>query len=248
MNKEKISIAHHGRSVDGTCWWPSNDTPVPMVIVSHGYNGCQIDTAALGEYCANNGIAALCISLCGGSTRDTSGFPTTSMTLYTERDDILAALAWAETSEGVGPIFLYGESMGGMASVMASAIAPKRIAGLGLLYPALCIADNWREKFPDLASIPEVVEFWGMKLGREFFTSIRELDIFSLLPEYHGPVLLMHGQDDVTVPVTYSEKAAMLYENVELHVFEHEGHGFTSAGVQQVYALLVQFVGRYAII
>ena len=138
--------------------------------------------------------------------------------------------------------------MGGMASVMASAIAPKRIAGLGLLYPALCIADNWREKFPDLASIPEVVEFWGMKLGREFFTSIRELDIFSLLPEYHGPVLLMHGQDDVTVPVTYSEKAAMLYENVELHVFEHEGHGFTSAGVQQVYALLVQFVGRYAII
>lgn len=245
MKPEQIRIAHHGRTVDCTCWWPETSFPVPAVIVAHGYNGCGEDAAALGEYLAQRGTAALCLSLCGGSTRDSSGFPTTSMTLYTERDDILAALDWAEANDRIDHVFLFGESMGGMASVLASVMVPERIAGLGLLYPALCIADNWRERFPEITAIPDTTDFWGMALGRTFFTSIRELDIFSLLPVYDGPVLIMHGEDDATVPVAYSERAAKLYQNATLRIFPHEGHGFSQTGAMQVHALLAQFIHNH---
>lgn len=242
MHTESIRVAHHERAVACTCWWPDSSAPVPAVILSHGYNGTADDLASRGQHLARRGIAAICLTFCGGSNRDTSGFPTTAMTLFTERDDILAVLEHATADPRVSRVFLYGESMGGMASVLASAQAPKKIAGLGLLYPALCIPDNWRETFPEVADIPETVDFWGMPLGRGFFTSIRELDIFQVLPAYRGPVLLMHGTRDDIVPLAYSERAAVLCPSAALHVFPGEGHGFSDAGSQKVCDLLTQFV------
>ncbi|MGN1021458.1 MAG: alpha/beta hydrolase family protein [Aristaeellaceae bacterium] len=242
MHTESIRIAHHGRAVDCTCWLPEGSAPVPAVILSHGYNGTADSLARHGQHLARHGIAALCLTLCGGSTRDTSGFPTTAMTLFTERDDILAVLDRVRADPRISRVFLFGESMGGMASVLASAEAPEKIAGLGLLYPALCIADNWREQFPEVSDIPETVDFWGMLLGRVYFTSMRGLDIFSVLPAYRGPVLLLHGTLDDIVPIAYSEKAAALYQNAALHVFPEEKHGFSDAGTQQVCELLTQFV------
>lgn len=242
---KNVQVAHHGRSVNCICWWPENRGAVPAVILSHGYNGSGNDLAGHAQHLSRQGIAAICLDFCGGSTRDTSGFPTTSMTLFTERDDILAVLDWVQASGRITDVFLYGESMGGMASVLAAAEAPQRICGLGLLYPALCIPDNWKEKFPDESAIPETVDFWSMRLGRAFFTSMRGLDVFAVLPAYHGPVLLMHGAKDATVPVAYSEKAAALYDQATLHVFPEEGHGFSPAGAEQVSAMLGQFVAEH---
>lgn len=246
MIPESLSVAHHGRVTEVLCWWPETTAPSPAVIVSHGYNGHGSDTSALGQALAASGIAALCLSFSGGSTRDTSGFPSTGMTLYTERDDILAVLDWAKAQPRISSVFLYGESMGGMASVLASAEAPEQIAGLGLLYPALCIADNWRKNFPSVHDIPETVDFWNLTLGRVFFTAIRELDIFSLLPRYQGPALIMHGTDDPIVPLEYSEKAASLYCDADLHVFPGEGHGFSPDGAKKVCELLTRFVLAHA--
>lgn len=149
MLSENVQVAHHGRSVNCTCWWPENGGTIPAVILSHGYNGSGNDLAGHAQHLSRHGIAAICLDFCCGSTRDTSGFPTTSMTLFTERDDILAVLDWARASGRITDVFLYGESMGGMASVLAAVEAPRRIRGLGLLYLALCIPDNWKEKIPD---------------------------------------------------------------------------------------------------
>lgn len=245
MRTENVQVAHHGRSVNCICWWPENRKDVPAVILSHGYNGSGNDLAGHAQRLSRHGIAAICLDFCGGSTRDTSGFPTTSMTLFTERDDILAVLDWVQASGRITDVFLYGESMGGMASVLAAVEAPQRICGLGLLYPALCIPDNWRKEFPDEEAIPEEVDFWSMRLGRNFFTSMRELDIFAVLPAYHGPVLLMHGAKDLTVPIAYSEKAAALYDQATLHVFHEEGHGFSPVGTEQVGVLFNRFVAEH---
>ena len=246
MIPEALSVAHHGRITEVLCWWPETPSPGPAVIVSHGYNGHGSDAAAMGKALAACGVAALCLSFSGGSTRDTSGFPSTSMTLYTERDDILAVLDWTKAQPRISRVFLYGESMGGMASVLAAADAPERIAGLGLLYPALCIPDDWRRKFPSAADIPETVRFWDLPLGRVFFTSIREMDVFTLLPRYQGPVLIMHGTDDPIVPLACSERAASLYRDADLHVFPGEGHGFSPDGAEQVRGLLTRFVLAHA--
>lgn len=76
----QLTIPHHGRSVHAALYLPETAAPVPAVVLSHGYNGCGTDFDSGARYLAENGVAALCGTFCGGSTRDASGFPTTAMT------------------------------------------------------------------------------------------------------------------------------------------------------------------------
>lgn len=244
MKIQPIKVPHHDREVDCTFYRPETEATVPAVIICHGYNGWKGDTARLGQYLAQRGIAALCLSFCGGGKRDTSGFGTTNMTLYTQRDDLLAAAAYLEAMEGIGNIYLYGESMGGLTAVLASVELGERAAGMGLLYPALCVPDDWRDRFEEEENVPELVEFWGMKLGRGFFTSMWELDVFSELPRYTGPVLILHGADDPIAPIEDSNRAVELYRRARLVEFPAEAHGFSEIGYRRVCEMMERFVAE----
>ena len=58
---------------------------------------------------------------------------------------------------------------------------------------------------------------WG---GRGSF------DIYDLIGQYKGDVLILHGERDRIVPLRYSERAVDVYENAELIVMERQNHGF----------------------
>ncbi len=242
----ELRIPHHGRSVRAKLYLPESAASVPAVVLSHGYNGCLTDFDSGARYLAENGVAALCYTFCGGSTRDDSGFATTDMTLFTEREDALALLDFLRGHEQVDAsrVYLFGGSMGGIVSVLASQERPEDIAGLGLLFPALCIPANWMERFPNAADIPESLEFWGMTLGRGFFTSLRGMDVFARMPEYTKPVIIFQGAKDGIALLTDSQRAAGLYPNAELVVYPEEGHGFTSDADADVFRRLLAFVRR----
>ena len=95
------------------------------------------------------------------------------MTLFTEKDDLIAIFERMEQEASVDKdhIFLFGASQGGLISAMAAEEYKEKIAGMILLYPALCIADNWRERFASEDDIPKELDFWGMQLGDVFFKS-----------------------------------------------------------------------------
>ena len=84
MTITQLTIPHHGREVHAVLYLPQADSPVPAVLMSHGYNGFKADFDEGARLLAENGVAALCYTFCGGSTRDESGFPSTEMTLFTE--------------------------------------------------------------------------------------------------------------------------------------------------------------------
>ena len=244
MRIESIAVSHHGRTVHGIFRVPEGDGPFPAVLLSHGYNGCMTDFDTTAECLAEGGIASLSCTFCGGSTRDTSGFPTTQMTLFTEREDAMALLDWLKAHPQVDDrqVFLFGGSMGGLVSVLAAAERPGDVAGLALMFPALGIADNWRERFPKMEDIPETVDFWNLTLGRAFFASMRELDVFSMLPSLGLPTVIFQGDQDPVVPLASSQRAAELFPNARLHVFPGEGHGFSPEVGRQADALLRDFV------
>ncbi len=214
------------------------------MLLSHGYNGCMTDFSVTAEYLASRGIASVAYTFCGGSTRDESGFPSIQMTLFTERDDLLAMLQWLKEQPCVNAqrICLFGGSMGGLVSVLAAYEQPEDVAGLALLFPALCVADNWNQRFPSVSDIPETVELWDMPLGRGFFTSIRELDVFKLLPSLSQPTLILHGDEDRIVPLSYSQRAAEMFPNASLHVFSGEGHGFSPEASRRADGLLAEHI------
>lgn len=244
MKIENIKLEHLGRISDIVFYRPDGEGKFPLVILSHGFNGHKSDFEITAKYYAANGIAAICHTFCGGSTRDESGFPTTSMTLFTEKEDLLAILTEAKTWDCIDTdnIFLFGGSMGGMVSAMAAEEKSEDIKGLILLYPALCIADNWRDNFKTIEEIPEVYDLWGMNLGYEFFASIRDFYIEKVLGKYDKPVLIMHGTEDAVVPFTYGEWAAKHYKNAKLEVFKEEGHGFSAEGDRRMEAMMLYFI------
>ena len=48
------------------------------------------------------------------------------------------------------------------------------------------------------------------------------------ISRFERPVLIMHGDRDEVVPLSYSESAAEEYEEEKLEVFAGEIHGFTA--------------------
>lgn len=198
MEKKELLITHHGRTVHGYFFKPKATRKFPLVIISHGYNGYKDDFEKTAEYLADAGIASVAFTFCGGSTRDESGFPTTQMTLFTEKDDLIAIFERMEQEASVDKdhIFLFGASQGGLISAMAAEEYKEKIAGMILLYPALCIADNWRERFASEDDIPKELDFWGMQLGDVFFKSIRTFETFKVLGHFSSPVLILHGIQD----------------------------------------------------
>lgn len=118
----------------------------------------------------------------------------------------------------------------------------KDIKGLLLLFPALCIADDWNKKFPTLESIPDTHELWEVPLGRVFFESVHGFDVFDHIGKFDKNVLIFHGDQDDVVALDYGKKASVTYPHVRIEVFPGEGHGFSEAGNQRVAEMTYEFI------
>ena len=244
-----IQVDHHDRTVHGEAYLPDNVDSFPIVVFSHGYNGYKTDFADTAVYLMDNGVASLTFTFCGSGDRDPSGFGTTNMTLFTEKEDLSAMMDYAKRIKGFnGSLYLFGGSQGGMVSAMAAEERQDDIKGMVLIFPAFNIPDNWNntnypvDRYPTEESIPEVIDFWGVKLGRGFVYTMRDLDIFANMADFKKPVLILHGTTDNIVPLSSSQRAVNTYPDAELVIYEGEGHGFTPATMRDVEKELFAFI------
>ena len=53
MIKEELLITHHGRTLHGYFFKPEEKGCFPLVIMSHGYNGCKDDFEKTAKYLAD---------------------------------------------------------------------------------------------------------------------------------------------------------------------------------------------------
>ena len=233
MQKD-LKIQHHGRAMDATIFLP-NKSQCPIVIFCHGFNGYKDDFREIAEHLLIHEIGSLMITFCGSGARDKSGFATTNMTLFTEREDLFAAMDYAKSlPQFNGKLFLFGGSQGGMICTLAAQARPDDICAMALLFPALCIADNWNSRFPQNDDIPDEIKLWDVRLGRQFVETLRGLDIYADMGNFKSPVLIMHGSDDEVVPISYSERAAKIFPHAELITYNGEGHGFRKDAMRDV--------------
>lgn len=230
--------------MDTTLSFPSAST-FPVVIFCHGFNGCKDDFKDIAALLRENGIGSLSFTFCGSGPRDQSGFATTEMTLFTEREDLFAAMDFVKAlPQFCGQLFLFGGSQGGMVCTMAAQARPSDISAMALLFPALCIPDNWNARFPHEDDIPDETDLWGVRLGRAFFQTLRGPDIYAGMSEFQKPVLIMHGTKDEIVPVSYSERAAKAFPHAEFILYEGEKHGFGQDALKNVAQRFLAFVQK----
>ena len=216
-------------TVYGKIYKPVKEGKSPAIILCHGYNGTNADFVNECNYYAKNGYVAYAFDFCGGSGRSQSTGASTDMTISTEKADLLAVFDYIRSMDIVdaNQVFLMGGSQGGLVAALAAEERKDLAAGLLLYFPAFCIPDNWRDMHPNLAVVPETIDFWGLQLGREFVVDAHALDVFATIGNFSKDVLIFHGTEDAIVPLSYSQRAVELYPKAELKILNGEGHGFT---------------------
>ncbi len=242
---QEYFVKYGEKSVYGRLYTPDSKGKSPLIILSHGYNGIGADFERECESFAQNGIAAYALDFCGGSTRSKSSGASSDMSLMTEKEDLIAVVEHFSKLDFVDAdrIFLLGGSQGGIVTALAAAELGDRIRGIILYFPAFCIPDNWRHRFNE-TGIPDTVDFWGLTLGKTFFTSMQDLYPFEIIGAYKGPVIIIQGDRDSIVLVDDSKKAASIYERCELTVLKGEGHGFSPDGLTVAIDTSLNFIRK----
>lgn len=236
---KEMPCLYEDRRIYGVLYSPEGGKKAPAVILSHGYNSSYTELTDFAEKLAQNGFYAYCYDFCGGSARSKSSGNSTDMTLYSEMEDLRAVMDMISSLAFVEKIYLYGESQGGYVSALTAAQLPERIAGEVLLYPALCIPDNWRGK---AQTMPETVHFMGMTISRKYAENIPSGDMRGQIGGFTKPALIMHGDRDGVVDISYSERAAEVLPNAKLIKFSGEGHGFSPAARARAFDCLLEYL------
>ncbi|MGN1442465.1 MAG: alpha/beta hydrolase, partial [Acutalibacteraceae bacterium] len=175
------------------------------------------------SYCeriAKMGFVAYSFDFCGGSTESRSDGKPSDMTVFSEVEDLKAVLQMIKNLDFVDKqnIFLFGTSQGGLVSALTAAEFPTEIKGLLLFYPAFNIPD----------SVQKYAKVMPQGSLSPYITTLLDYDVYEHIKPYKGDVLIVHGTTDFVVPYTYSEKAAEVYENCELHLIPGGTHGFNA--------------------
>lgn len=243
---EELKIENGDNTIYGKVYYPDVEGKFPAIIMSHGYNGANTDFVAEGQYYATNGYVAYAFDFCGGSGKSKSTGDTTEMSVMTEKSDVIAIFNYFTKMDKVDEdkIFLFGGSQGGLVTALATEELGEKVAGMALYFPAFNIPDDWRKTYPTVESIPETVDFWGMCLGRKFIEDIHDLQVFNVVGEYSNNVLILQGDKDMIVPMSYAQEAQKKYPHAELIVMEGEGHGFTPAGATKARQYVLDFMNE----
>ena len=212
----EMRVERDGLSIYGQLYTPDGaEGPLPAVILSHSANVTSDTMHAYCEKIARQGFVAYAFDFCGGSKDSRSDGAEADMTVFTEVADLKAVLQAVGALDCVDSsrVFLFGTSQGGLVSAITAADCPADVRGLILFYPAF--------------NIPEMAQKFGSYAGdTAFIESLKDYDVYAGIQAYTGDVLILHGTKDFIVPSSYSEQAAEVYQNCELHLIEGASHGF----------------------
>lgn len=233
--QQEIELENQGQRIYGVAYIPdTEENQVPLVICAHGLGGSYRSNAAYAEQLASHGIAAYCFDFRGGGGSRSDG-DTTEMSVMTEVSDLEvimeAASEWDFVDEN--KIVLLGTSQGGITSAIAAARHTDKISGLVLMYPAFLVSDAIHEQFDSLEDVPDSFYFNWITAGRIYAEDMWDYDVYEEIDNYTEKVLLMHGTSDGIVPISYSDRATEVYEDVEYYMLDGAGHGFNGGAFDE---------------
>lgn len=222
---EAVTIEGPNGSIYGMLQVPEGEK-VPLIILSHGFGGNHTFSMDSANHFTGEGFATYAFDFCGGGMGSRSDGTMLDMSVLTEAADLDAVIDHFKDDPRFSCILLLGGSQGGFVSAYVSARRPEDIRAVVLEFPAIVLQDDAEKRRNADGSFPETSSVMGMRISRKYNEDATSFDLYDLLPQYPGPVLILHGDADPIVPLRYSERAAEIYPNAELVVYPGQGHGF----------------------
>jgi len=227
-NTTELWVKNGDRNIYGLVSKPERPGKMKLAIISHGFGGTHHFGQKYFELLNSLGYMVYTFDFPCGSMFSRSDNNTLNMSVLDEAQDVKAIVDHFTRQADIDAdsVVLVGESQGGLASALAAADLQDRINKLILVFPALCIPDDWNKRYPDEKLIPDTTMMWNVPIGRRYFAEAKKIDVYPAITRYHGPVLIVHGSKDAVVPVSYAEKAMKAYHNAHLGIIPGAGHGF----------------------
>lgn len=223
-----------GRLLRGNVRKPEGEGPFPTVVFLHGFTVWKTGPNRLYEDFVRLAVpAGFCVVRYDFYGTGESEGEFYEMTIGNEMKETEAIFAWTKKLDYVDSnnIFLAGHSMGGqVAALTAPKLQPK---GLIAWAPALTMLYQAGMRCRTMHGPTE--RGWdieGLELSREFMEECGKIDMHfcEMASGYEGPVLLIHGTNDMAIPVessSYSLKS--LYgDKCEALIIEGADHRFLS--------------------
>lgn len=194
---------------------------MPLMILVHGFTGDMEEThiRAVQRTANEEGFAVLRAEMYGHGK---SGGAFGDHTLMKWISNILTVIDYARTLDFVSDLYLCGHSQGGLLTMLAGAMERDRLKAILPLSPASMIPEIARHGeilgVPfDPDHIPAKVEAGkGLTLRENYIRVAQLIDVDLAIARYKGPVLIVHGTGDESVPFHYSEEVAAKYANAKL--------------------------------
>ena len=219
--------------------------PLPTVICCPGFGtSYQFCQKTIGMCLAMSGFAAFCFDFYGGCKGSKSGGTMQEMSIFTERDDLSAVIEHIKTLDVVDQesLFLLGESQGGCVVGITAPSHRNDVRAMVQYYPAFCIPDDARKQFASVSEIPETYKVFNQKIGRGYAEKLLDFDVWQENAPYDRPVLIIHGDADRVVDVSYGRRAAEVYADAQLVCLPGEDHSFSGKGKLQAAKLAFDFI------
>lgn len=248
--QQEIELDNQGQRIYGIAYIPDTENErVSLVICAHGLGGSYHTNMAYAEQLASHGIAAYCFDFRGGGGTMSDG-DTTEMSVMTEVADLEIILGAAAGWDFVDTdkMVLLGTSQGGITSAIAAARHTDEVSGLVLMYPAFLVSDAIHEQFNSLEEVPDTFRFNWITAGWSYAEDMWDYDVYAEIGNYTEKVLLMHGNMDGIVPISYSERAAEVYENADYFVIDGAGHGFSGSAFEEAVRYIFDYLQEIGLI
>ena len=229
-----IAFRNQGQRLYGMLHRPEGVAIAPAVVLCHGFTGQRIESHRLfvkmARDLAAHGIAALRFDF-RGSGESEEHFQ--DMTISGEISDAVAALRWLRRQRGIDParLGLLGLSLGGCVSACVAGRHPQVVKALALWSAAAHPEHFWNADAEKTLQGRGVIDWCGNLIGRAFLEEARAGVIRPLaeIAHYPGPVLIVHGEKDASVPPENApEYAAAVPGHKNVHIIAGADHVYSS--------------------
>lgn len=223
---------------------PEGAEKCPLCIVIHGFTGHMEEThiLAVSKALLECGIAALRVEMYGHGKSDGEF---RNHTLYKWVTNALAVVDYAKTLDFVTDLYITGHSQGGLLTMLIAGMRPDDFKAVMPLSPAWMIPDGARMGNMlgityDPKHIPDELSNGMLNLSGNYIRVAQTIHPEEEIVRYEGPVLIIQGDRDEAVPLSYAEKAAELYKNAKLVIIPGDDHCYTKH-LDQVVAAVKEY-------